>query len=57
VEDNGLGFETAIAAIGQRSGLANMRQRTKAIGALLYVESQPGKGTSIRVQMSYSSNK
>jgi signal transduction histidine kinase len=53
VEDNGQGFETAVTATSKRSGLANMRQRAQLIGALLHVESQPGKGSSIRVQMSH----
>ena len=53
VEDNGRGFETAVTATSQRSGLANMRQRTQLIGAILHIESQPGKGSSIRVQMNY----
>jgi signal transduction histidine kinase/ligand-binding sensor domain-containing protein len=57
VKDNGRGFETAIATTSKRSGLTNMRQRIETIGALLYIESQPGKGTSIRVQMNYSPEK
>jgi signal transduction histidine kinase len=54
VEDNGCGFETNTTSGSGRSGLTNMRQRTKMIGALLFIESQPGKGTSIRVQMTAS---
>jgi signal transduction histidine kinase/ligand-binding sensor domain-containing protein len=57
VEDNGCGFETNTASVSRRSGLANMRQRMKMIGALLFIESQPGKGTSIRVQMTSSPHK
>src|ERR1022692_808871 len=53
VEDNGQGFETATTAASRRSGLANMRQRTQLIGALLLVESRLGKGSSIRIQMTY----
>jgi signal transduction histidine kinase len=53
VEDNGCGFETAITTTSRRSGLANMRQRIQLIGALLHIESQPGKGSSIQVQMAY----
>ena len=56
VEDNGCGFETSPTA-SRRSGLPNMRQRTKMIGALLQIESQPGKGTSIRVQMTIPPSK
>jgi signal transduction histidine kinase len=57
VEDNGCGFEANNILGSRRSGLANMRQRTKMIGALLFIESQPGKGTSIRVQMTASPQK
>ena len=57
VEDNGCGFDTATAAVSRRSGLANMRQRVQMIGALLHIESQPGQGTSIRVQMIISPKK
>jgi signal transduction histidine kinase len=53
VEDNGCGFETAITTTSRRSGLANMRQRIQLIGALLHIESRPGKGSSIQVQMAY----
>ncbi|HWY29817.1 MAG TPA: two-component regulator propeller domain-containing protein [Candidatus Acidoferrum sp.] len=57
VEDNGCGFETTSTRASRRSGLTNMRQRTKMIGALLQIESQPGKGTSIRVRMNIPPNK
>ena len=57
VEDNGRGFKAAIATTSQRSGLANMRQRIEMIDASLHIETQPGKGTSIRVQMTCSPKK
>ena len=57
MEDNGCGFETSPAIVSRRSGLANMRQRTNMIGAMLHIESRPGKGTSIRVQMTIPPNK
>lgn len=57
VEDNGRGFDVASAAISQRSGLANMRHRTEMLGALLHIESQPDKGTSVSVRMTYSPKK
>jgi signal transduction histidine kinase/streptogramin lyase len=50
VEDNGRGFKVDSVAASQRSGLANMRHRTKAIGAVLIIESSPGAGTSIHVR-------
>jgi signal transduction histidine kinase len=51
VEDNGRGFPNGVAITGKRSGLANMRQRTDMIGASLCIESQPGKGVSVRVRL------
>jgi signal transduction histidine kinase/ligand-binding sensor domain-containing protein len=51
VEDNGHGFASAVAATTQRSGLANLRQRTEMIGASLCIESQPGEGVCVRVQL------
>jgi ligand-binding sensor domain-containing protein/signal transduction histidine kinase len=53
VEDNGQGFEIATTATSRRSGLANMRQRTQLIGALLLIESRLGIGSSIKIQMTY----
>jgi signal transduction histidine kinase/ligand-binding sensor domain-containing protein len=57
MQDNGRGFDVASAAISQRSGLANMQHRTEMLGALLHIESQPGKGTSVSVRMTYSPKK
>ena len=57
MQDNGRGFDVASAAISQRSGLANMRHRTEMLGALLHIESQPAKGTSVSVRMTYSPKK
>jgi signal transduction histidine kinase len=51
VEDNGHGFANGVAATTGRSGLANMRQRTEAIGASLHIESRPGAGASIQVRL------
>jgi signal transduction histidine kinase len=57
MQDNGRGFDVASAAISQRSGLANMQHRTEMLGALLHIESQPAKGTSVSVRMTYSPKK
>lgn len=48
VEDDGVGFEVSDPAVAEKGiGLAGMRERAALIGALLEVESSPGKGTSI----------
>jgi signal transduction histidine kinase/ligand-binding sensor domain-containing protein len=57
VDDNGHGFAHTVATTTKRSGLANMRQRTEIIGASLHIESQPGKGASVRVQWPCPSRK
>lgn len=51
IQDNGRGFKVDLAATGRRSGLANMRYRTEAIGACLTIESSPPAGTSIHVRL------
>jgi signal transduction histidine kinase/ligand-binding sensor domain-containing protein len=51
VEDNGRGFTNTVATASKHCGLANIRQRTEMIGAVLRIESQPGRGASVRVQL------
>ena len=48
VEDDGRGFDTDAtrAGIGQRS----IRERAATFGGKLEVESEPGKGTTVRVR-------
>jgi two-component system sensor histidine kinase NreB len=49
VRDDGSGFEPKEADRGGGLGLRGMRERVRAIGGTLAVESAPGKGTAIRV--------
>ncbi|MEL6651325.1 MAG: ATP-binding protein [Bacteroidota bacterium] len=49
IEDNGVGFEPDHQHHGY--GLNNMRTRTQALGGLLFIESHPGKGSIITVQI------
>src|SRR5262249_54581213 len=49
VSDNGRGMDVAGSTHG--SGLVGMRARARAAGAHLSVESRPGEGVSIRVQV------
>ena len=53
VADDGAGFDIAtIAGPGQgHYGMQGMRERAKRLGAELEIESQPGRGSSIRVRM------
>ena len=51
--DNGGGFDPAglITAAADTSGMTAMRERANAIGARLLVDSQPGGGTWIQVEV------
>ncbi len=50
IEDRGLGFDPArIDPQTSHLGLSTMSERAKVLGATFAVESQPGKGTRIRV--------
>jgi signal transduction histidine kinase/ligand-binding sensor domain-containing protein len=46
VADDGCGFEPAARA-GQGNGLRNMRERMRAVGGALLLESEKGKGTRL----------
>jgi len=49
IEDNGAGFVPAYASKG--NGLSNMRDRTALLGGSFSIESEPGKGTTVRVKI------
>lgn len=49
VQDNGAGFDTARPASGL--GQSSMRQRALALGATLRLESAPGEGCQVRLQI------
>ncbi|MBL7994872.1 PAS domain S-box protein [bacterium] len=54
VEDDGLGFNSDEAERGQHRrgmGLINMRERAESISALFSLNSQPGRGTEVIVQL------
>ena len=54
IQDNGAGFDLAVVpSRKERNGLENMRQRTESLGGRFAVESQPGKGTTVRLTMDY----
>jgi PAS domain S-box-containing protein len=48
VEDDGRGFGPEIPA---GMGTRGMRERALALGGALYIESEPGKGTKVRLEM------
>jgi signal transduction histidine kinase len=53
VNDNGVGFSQAIRSRGvfPRFGLSTMRERAESIGGTFSVESAPGAGTTVRVEI------
>ncbi|MFC0526332.1 GAF domain-containing sensor histidine kinase [Phytohabitans kaempferiae] len=52
VRDDGRGFDTAAPAqAARRLGLASMRERAAAVGGTLEIESAPGAGTSVRLEV------
>jgi ligand-binding sensor domain-containing protein/signal transduction histidine kinase len=60
ITDNGVGIDpnserlaTAPSSAGFGNGLRNMRQRVAQLGGRCLVESQPGKGTTIRFVLSF----
>lgn len=53
VEDNGIGFNSHTAAKGSREhlGLYGIRERAELLGGKLLIESEPGHGTSLFVDI------
>ena len=50
VDDDGRGFDPATARPGGQ-GLGNLRARAQAIGGRVELDSRPGEGTRVRVQL------
>lgn len=55
VQDNGVGFDPdkkqAQTSSSSGIGLKSMRNRAQLIGAQIFIESRPGKGTTIKVEL------
>jgi signal transduction histidine kinase len=52
VQDDGRGFDPALPPTeGRRHGLGNMRRRAETIGGTLKLQSMPGKGTTVRLEV------
>jgi two-component system sensor histidine kinase UhpB len=49
--DDGIGFDTSLTAKNPSLGILSMKERAISIGAVLTIESEPGKGTVIRLQI------
>ena len=51
VTDDGVGFLPASTVAGRRLGLTSMRQRAEEAGGTLMVTSEPGGGTTVRLEV------
>jgi signal transduction histidine kinase len=54
VEDDGIGFDQNTFATGDHLGLFGIRERTEMIDGKLTIESAPGKGTTIIMEVGYA---
>jgi len=50
VEDNGIGFSPTTTLSEKQLGLFGMRERIEMLGGILSIESESGKGTTIRAE-------
>jgi PAS domain S-box-containing protein len=53
IEDNGVGFDSESAMQTSRLGLLGMRERAEMLNGKLVIESSPGLGTTILVEVPY----
>ena len=53
VEDDGIGFEPDLAREGGHLGLLGMEERAEMLGGRLTVESLPGQGTTLFVEVPF----
>lgn len=51
VEDNGVGFDPRMVRRGDQLGLLGLLERAEALGGTLTVESEPGAGTTVVVEV------
>jgi two-component system, NarL family, sensor histidine kinase UhpB len=49
IRDDGKGFDSTIESLG--NGLKNMKKRAKDIGASIFIDSMPGNGTTIKLEL------
>jgi signal transduction histidine kinase len=51
VEDDGVGFDAGVTPSSGHLGLANLRDRAAGLGDELVIDSQPGRGTRLRIRV------
>ncbi len=50
VEDDGIGFDDEAIVAAGHFGLANLRQRSEALGGTMNIATSPGRGTRLRIR-------
>ena len=50
IEDNGVGFDTGASIANRHQGLRNIRERVKALGGTIQVQSRPGQMTRLDIR-------
>lgn len=53
IEDNGVGYDPEIVQQSGRLGVLGMRERAQMAGGLMQIESNPGRGTTVVVEIPY----
>ena len=51
IADNGKGFDTQMAQLGDHYGLLNMKRRVEEIGGTMNIISRPGEGTTLFIRI------
>jgi signal transduction histidine kinase len=51
LSDDGSGFDATVLGLSSSHGIAGMRQRVRALGGELQIQSAPGAGTTLRVSI------
>jgi signal transduction histidine kinase len=51
IGDNGVGFDVDAPTVPSRRGLRNIQERVQALGGHLTIESAPGRGTEVIVEV------
>ena len=54
VQDNGIGFDPQVKVERNRLGLVGMRERAGMLGGQMFVESVPGQGATLRVEIPWN---
>jgi signal transduction histidine kinase len=51
IEDDGVGFDAVIGSQAGGQGIRNIHERAEKIGARCWIESAPGQGTKVTIEV------